>query len=136
MRLLSRMAIAFAATVALPGLLWAQDNPVQIESDNTSFGGSSAEFLLFGAGARGMALGGAFSTIVDDVTSMHYNPAGLTFMDGPEAILTVMPYFADTHGCGICIAVCPWSRPGVAPKLAEKMTRRLGQTALAGESSE
>ena len=47
-----------------------------------------------------------------------------------------MPYFAHTHGCGICIAVCPWSRPGVAPKLAEKMTRRLGQTALAGERGE
>lgn len=96
MRLLSRMAIAFTATVALPGLLWAQDNPVQIEGDNTSFGGSSAEFLQFGAGARGMALGGGFSTIVNDVTSLYYNPAGLTFMDGPEANLTVMPYFADT----------------------------------------
>ena len=66
MRLLSRMAIAFVATVALPGMLWAQDNPVQIEGDNTSFGGSSAEFLQFGAGARGMALGGAFSAIVED----------------------------------------------------------------------
>jgi len=96
MRLLSRLAIAFTATVALPGLLWAQDNPVQIESDNTSFGGSSAEFLQFGAGARGMALGGGFSAIVDDVSALHYNPAGLTFMDGPEANLTVMPYFADT----------------------------------------
>ena len=96
MRLLSRMAIAFTATVALPGLLWAQDNPVQIPSDNTSFGGTSAEFLQFGAGARGMALGGGFSTIVDDVSALHYNPAGMTFMDGPEASLTVMPYFADT----------------------------------------
>jgi epoxyqueuosine reductase QueG len=35
-----------------------------------------------------------------------------------------MPYFAATHGCGICIAVCPWSRPGTAPRLIEKMTRR------------
>lgn len=35
-----------------------------------------------------------------------------------------MPYFADNFGCGICIAVCPWSRPGTAPKLAERMTRR------------
>lgn len=35
-----------------------------------------------------------------------------------------MPYFAQQWGCGICIAVCPWSRPGTAPKLAEKMTRR------------
>jgi epoxyqueuosine reductase len=35
-----------------------------------------------------------------------------------------MPYFAATHGCGICIAVCPWSTPGSAPRLADKMARR------------
>jgi epoxyqueuosine reductase len=35
-----------------------------------------------------------------------------------------MPYFADSYGCGICIAVCPWSRPGTAPKLAERMLAR------------
>ena len=33
-------------------------------------------------------------------------------------------YFNETHGCGICIAVCPWSRPGAAPRLAEKIRRR------------
>jgi ferredoxin len=33
-------------------------------------------------------------------------------------------YFNETHGCGICIAVCPWSRPGAAPRLAEKILRR------------
>ncbi len=38
-----------------------------------------------------------------------------------------MPYFADNYGCGICIAVCPWSKPGTAPRLAEKMTRRRQQ---------
>jgi len=36
-----------------------------------------------------------------------------------------VPYFNDTYGCGICLAVCPWSRPGVAASLAEKMTRKL-----------
>lgn len=35
-----------------------------------------------------------------------------------------IPYFNETHGCGICIAVCPWSRPGAAPRLAEKILRR------------
>jgi len=35
-----------------------------------------------------------------------------------------IPYFNETHGCGICIAVCPWSRPGAAPRLVEKMMRR------------
>ena len=33
-------------------------------------------------------------------------------------------YFHEAYGCAICIAVCPWSRPGVAQNLAEKMTRR------------
>ncbi len=35
-----------------------------------------------------------------------------------------LPYFNDTLGCGICLAVCPWSRPGVAPSLTQKMLRR------------
>lgn len=35
-----------------------------------------------------------------------------------------IPYFNETYGCGICIAVCPWSTPGRAPKLAERFTRR------------
>jgi len=35
-----------------------------------------------------------------------------------------IPYFNETHGCGICIAVCPWSRPGAAPRLADKILRR------------
>ena len=35
-----------------------------------------------------------------------------------------MPYFAASYGCGICIAVCPWSTPGEAPRLAEIMTRK------------
>lgn len=37
-----------------------------------------------------------------------------------------IPYFNESYGCGICIAVCPWSAPGRAPKLAEKWTRRSG----------
>jgi epoxyqueuosine reductase len=35
-----------------------------------------------------------------------------------------VPYFNDTLGCGICLAVCPWSRPGVAPNLLKKLARR------------
>ena len=40
-------------------------------------------------------------------------------------------YFNESNGCGICIAVCPWSLPGVAPKLAEKLTRRRERNAPA-----
>ncbi|TRZ93443.1 MAG: 4Fe-4S dicluster domain-containing protein [Rhodocyclaceae bacterium] len=35
-----------------------------------------------------------------------------------------IPYFNETYGCGICIARCPWSTPGRAPKLAERWSRR------------
>jgi len=43
-----------------------------------------------------------------------------------------IPYFGETFACGICLAVCPWSRPGVAPRLAEKMTRRRERLAEQG----
>ena len=33
-------------------------------------------------------------------------------------------YFNDSQACGICIAVCPWSRPGVAKSLTGKMLGR------------
>ncbi len=35
-----------------------------------------------------------------------------------------LPFFNQTHGCAICIAVCPWSRPGVGMNLAAKLARR------------
>lgn len=35
-----------------------------------------------------------------------------------------IPFFAETSGCAICIAVCPWSRPDVGPNLAIKLARR------------
>ncbi len=37
-----------------------------------------------------------------------------------------IPYFAESASCGICIAVCPWTRPQVRPKLLSTMARRLG----------
>ena len=35
-----------------------------------------------------------------------------------------IPYFAESSGCAICIAVCPWSRPGVGLNLAAKLEKR------------
>jgi epoxyqueuosine reductase len=35
-----------------------------------------------------------------------------------------VPFFVDNHGCAICLAVCPWSRPGIAENLLAKLARR------------
>jgi epoxyqueuosine reductase QueG len=35
-----------------------------------------------------------------------------------------IPFFAETSGCAICIAVCPWSLPDVGENLAVKLARR------------
>ncbi|MDH3233747.1 MAG: 4Fe-4S dicluster domain-containing protein [Alphaproteobacteria bacterium] len=36
-----------------------------------------------------------------------------------------VPYFVDNKTCGLCLAVCPWSRPGVADNLVQKMAKRM-----------
>ena len=33
------------------------------------------------------------------------------------------PYFSSTHGCGICLEVCPWSEPGRGPGLSERLLK-------------
>ena len=40
-----------------------------------------------------------------------------------------LPFFNQTQGCAICIAVCPWSRPGVGMNLAAKLARRADRLA-------
>ncbi|SPJ27162.1 4Fe-4S dicluster domain-containing protein [Falsiruegeria mediterranea] len=41
-----------------------------------------------------------------------------------------LPFFNQTHGCAICIAQCPWSRPGVGLNLAAKLARRRERAAV------
>jgi hypothetical protein len=69
----------------------------QNTSDNTGYGGTAGEFLLLGAGARGAALGGAFAALTSDVTSLYYNPAGLSQMARPSAMVSTYSYVASTR---------------------------------------
>jgi len=48
-------------------------------------GSSTANFLKIGIGARGVAMGGAFSAISDDASSVYWNPAGLGQLTRKEA---------------------------------------------------
>ena len=46
-----------------------------------------------------------------------------------------LPFFNQTHGCAICVAVCPWSRPGVGLTLAAKLARRARRIAESVDSA-
>ena len=98
MRFLKSCTTTVVLLALASGSGWAQEDPsVQIEKKNTGAGTTAAEFLLLGAGARGMALGPAFAAITRDVEGLYYNPAALPLLEGLEATFTVMPYFAETN---------------------------------------
>ena len=95
MRLQSVPTLAVVAALAggIPALAVAQA-PTQ---DNTPYGTTAAEFLLFGAGARGTALGGAFSAMTTDATALYYNPAGIALMPRAGATISTYDYVAETR---------------------------------------
>lgn len=88
----SSWALVALALVARPAA--AQ---VTLPSDNTAYGTTSAEFLLLGASARGLSLGGAFSALATDISALYYNPAGLAQLSRPGAMLSSYSYIAGTR---------------------------------------
>lgn len=71
----------------------AQDDPLpdllQGREEGFSFiGNAGGEFLTIPMGARGVAMGQAFTAVVDDISALWWNPAGLGFMRSPAAFFT------------------------------------------------
>ena len=58
-------------------------------------GTTGAQFLELGVSARAMAMGEAFTAVVDDITAVYYNPAALTTLYGREATFTYISLPAD-----------------------------------------
>ena len=64
--------------------------------DDASFVGvRAAEFLEIPVGARGIAMGSAYSAVTDDISSIWWNPAGLGFLERREVMVTVVDYTLD-----------------------------------------
>jgi long-subunit fatty acid transport protein len=60
-------------------------------------GTSSLQFLKIGNGARGTAMGEAFIAVVDDISALHYNPAGLTLFKDNGLTFSHTQWFVDSR---------------------------------------
>lgn len=63
--------------------------------DFSKVGTAAAQFLKIGVGARANALGGSFTAIANDVSTIYWNPAGITNLNGFSLAVTHNEWFAD-----------------------------------------
>jgi hypothetical protein len=59
-------------------------------------GGLPGAFMSYGAGARGLGMGGAFFAVADDASASYWNPAALTLLERKEFTAMQATLFADT----------------------------------------
>jgi hypothetical protein len=59
-------------------------------------GTTAADFLSLGAGARAMAMGGAYSAAADDATALYWNPAAMAQVAKRSATLMYTGYIASS----------------------------------------
>lgn len=93
-RMIRSFSGALAALVLVAGPVAAQ---VSLPSDNTAYGTTAGEFLLLGAGARGLSLGGAYAALATDISSLYYNPAGAAQIARPGVSVSTYNYAVSTR---------------------------------------
>ncbi|MDD5304827.1 MAG: PorV/PorQ family protein [Elusimicrobia bacterium] len=60
-------------------------------------GATSAQFLEFGAGARAISMGDAYSAVASDATALYWNPAALTQIKRRSVALMHAPYVNTSY---------------------------------------
>ena len=61
----------------------------------TKVGTTAAGFLNIDVGARAIGMGGAYVAVAEDAMSMYWNAAGISRIDGAEAVFTHNRWLAD-----------------------------------------
>ena len=69
-----------------------------IYSQNVSkTGTTSASVLEIGIGATSTSMGGAFVSVVDDVSALYWNASGIANLTGYQAMVSHTSWIADTR---------------------------------------
>ena len=82
--LLSIICVLVAITLTSPAVF-----------SQAKVGTTGAQFLELGVSSRAMAMGEAYTAVVDDISAVYYNPAALTSLYGREATFTYVSMPAD-----------------------------------------
>ena len=91
-----RTLVLAAAILLLPAQANAQNDPASLGDDSiTRVGTTAAQFLKLGAGARAIAMGGAFVAEASDLSAVYWNPAGLAYLRGRQLQLSNTRYLAE-----------------------------------------
>ena len=67
------------------------------QAQKSRAGTVTANFLEIGFGSAGVAMGDAYVSLAEDLSSMYWNPAGLGYMDKSEAQFSIQPWVADIN---------------------------------------
>ncbi len=78
-------------------ILIASSSSFSLDADkiNSDAGTSAFPFLKINISARAVAMGGAFTGLADDESSLYYNPAGIASIEDPSFIAGYHNYFSD-----------------------------------------
>ncbi|OGR89863.1 MAG: hypothetical protein A3J74_03530 [Elusimicrobia bacterium RIFCSPHIGHO2_02_FULL_57_9] len=128
---LARAAAALAVFLAgnLPaGAAGANDFSKQ------AVGTKGSEFLMFDLGARGIALGGAYTALTNDADSLYWNPAGLTRVTRFSASANYARHVGDINYQSATAAHRINESSVLAGGLRTRNLGTISQTDLAGNS--
>lgn len=92
---------------------------VGMAGSDLRIGSAGAQELRIPVGSRGTALGGAIGADVYGTDAIFYNPAGIAFSEGTEAMFSHLKYFADMdlNYFAITQAIEDFGTIGVAAKV-------------------
>jgi hypothetical protein len=91
--LLSLNTLLLILVSLLPNNTIAQE----LSSNGKNVGTTAAAFLEIGAGTRAQGMGGAYTSISDDATSMFWNPAGIGGINGFEIVVSHTNWIFETN---------------------------------------
>lgn len=91
----NQLPMAWAAIMLT--IFWCSFGLAQFRQKVSKVGLTAANFLEIGVGARPMGVGGAFVARADDITSLYWNPAGLSGVGNVQLLFNHVDWVADIN---------------------------------------